>query len=118
LSAFDLVLLLILSNAVQNSMNAGDNSLIGGLVVAATLVTLNFLVGYISFKSKKIATIIEARPQILIHNGKLFADVMETAQLSHHELDAALRGAGCLNVDAVHVAILENNGDISVVPKA
>ena len=53
LSAFDLVLLLILSNAVQNSMNAGDNSLIGGLVVAATLVTLNFLVGYISFKSKK-----------------------------------------------------------------
>ncbi|NBQ84971.1 MAG: DUF421 domain-containing protein [Methylophilaceae bacterium] len=118
LSAFDLVLLLILSNAVQNSMNAGDNSLIGGLVVAATLVTLNFLVGYISFKSKKIATIIEGRPQILIHNGKLFADVMETAQLSHHELDAALRGAGCLNVDAVHVAILENNGDISVVPKA
>jgi uncharacterized membrane protein YcaP (DUF421 family) len=118
LSAFDLVLLLILSNAVQNSMNAGDNSLIGGLVVAATLVTLNFLVGYISFKSKKIATIIEGRPQILIHNGKLFADVMETAQLSHHELDSALRGAGCLNVDAVHVAILENNGDISVVPKA
>ena len=118
LSAFDFVLLLILSNAVQNSMNAGDNSLIGGLVVAATLVTLNFLVGYISFKSKKIATIIEGRPQILIHNGKLFADVMETAQLSHHELDAALRGAGCLNVDAVHVAILENNGDISVVPKA
>jgi uncharacterized membrane protein YcaP (DUF421 family) len=51
LSPFDLVLLLILSNAVQNSMSAGDNSLIGGLILATTLVAVNYLVGLITFKS-------------------------------------------------------------------
>ena len=72
LSPFDLVLLLILSNAVQNSMNAGDNSLIGGLILATTLVVVNYIVGLITFKSKKLEEIIEGRPQVLIHKGKLF----------------------------------------------
>src|SRR5437868_14356616 len=52
LAPFDLVLLLVLSNAVQNSMNAGDNSLIGGLIAAATLVGLNFLVGFATYRNK------------------------------------------------------------------
>src|SRR5215831_3746703 len=67
LAPFDLVLLLVLSNAVQNSMNAGDNSLIGGLISAATLVGLNAIIGYLTFKSKKLEMIIEGRPQLLIH---------------------------------------------------
>jgi uncharacterized membrane protein YcaP (DUF421 family) len=87
LAPFDLVLLLVLSNAVQNSMNAGDNSLIGGLISATTLVGANFLVG------------------------------MATAKLTHHELNAALRRAGCTGVEEVHSAILENNGSISFVPR-
>jgi len=56
------------------------------------------------------------RPQILIHNGKLFEDVVARAHLTHHELQAALRRGGCSCVDEVHSAILENSGDISVVP--
>ena len=76
LSPFDLVLLLILSNAVQNSMNAGDNSLVGGLILATTLVVVNYIVGLITFKSKKLEAIIEGRPQVIIHQGKLFEDVM------------------------------------------
>lgn len=52
LAPFDLVLLLVLSNAVQNSMSAGDNSLIGGLLIASTLVAINFLVGYATYKNK------------------------------------------------------------------
>lgn len=115
LSPFDLVLLLVLSNAVQNSMNAGDNSLIGGLISAATLVGLNFLVGTATYRSKKLESIIEGRPQVLIHNGKLFDDVMARAQLTHHELNAALRQAGCNCIEEVRSAILENNGSISVV---
>jgi uncharacterized membrane protein YcaP (DUF421 family) len=54
LAPFDLVLLLVLSNAVQNSMNGGDNSLVGGLVSAATLVALNFGMGYATFRSKRL----------------------------------------------------------------
>jgi uncharacterized membrane protein YcaP (DUF421 family) len=116
LAPFDLVLLLILSNAVQNSMNGGDNSLIGGLISATTLVVLNYLVGIATFRNKRIESIIEGRPQVLIHNSKLFKEVMEQSQLTHHELDSALRQAGCTSIADVHSAILENNGAISVVP--
>jgi uncharacterized membrane protein YcaP (DUF421 family) len=115
LSPFDLVLLLVLSNAVQNSMNAGDNSLIGGLLSAVTLVGLNYLIGYITYRNKKIETIIEGTPQVLIHNGKLYEKVMAKAQLTHHELDAALRNAGYASIEEVHSAILENNGTITVL---
>ena len=115
LAPFDLVLLLVLANAVQNSMNAGDNSLIGGLITAATLIGLNYLVSLVTYRNKKLAAIVEGRPQILIHDGILFEDVMANAQLTHHELNAALRRSGCVSVAEVHSAILENNGAISVV---
>jgi uncharacterized membrane protein YcaP (DUF421 family) len=118
LAPFDLVLLLVLSNAVQNSMNGGDNSLIGGLISAATLIAINLLVGVSTFRSKRLAALIEGRPEILIHNGLLYGQVLASAQLTHHELNAALRQAGCSSVEEVHTAILENNGSISVTPKA
>jgi uncharacterized membrane protein YcaP (DUF421 family) len=117
LAPFDLVLLLVLSNAVQNSMNAGDNSLVGGLVSAATLVVLNWLVGLATFRSRRLETLIEGRPLVLIHNGVLFEDVLARAQLTRHELNAALRQGGCSCVEDVHSAILENNGSISVTPR-
>jgi uncharacterized membrane protein YcaP (DUF421 family) len=117
LAPFDLVLLLVLSNAVQNSMNAGDNSLVGGLLSAATLIGLNFVIGWVTYRSKKMEGVIEGRPEVLIHNGKLYEKVLAQAQLTHHELNAALRQAGCACIEEVHLAILENNGSISVTPR-
>jgi len=117
LAPFDLVLLLVLSNAVQNSMNAGDNSLVGGLISATTLVALNFGVGLATYKNKQLEAVVEGRPQLLIHNGKVFTDVIARTRLTRHELEAALREAGCSSADDVHAAFLENNGAISVVPK-
>ncbi|MFY9551409.1 MAG: YetF domain-containing protein [Thermoanaerobaculia bacterium] len=117
LAPFDLVLLLVLSNAVQNSMNGGDNSLVGGLISATTLVVLNWIVGLATFRSKRLAVVIEGRPQVLIHNGQLFEDVLNRAKLTHHELNAALRQSGVACIADVHSAILENNGNISVTPK-
>jgi uncharacterized membrane protein YcaP (DUF421 family) len=117
LAPFDLVLLLVLSNAVQNSMNGGDNSLIGGLISALTLVLLNLAIGVLTFKSKGLEALIEGRPQLLIHNGKLYDQVLHDAKLTRHELNSALRQAGCDSVDEVRLAVLENNGSISVVPR-
>jgi uncharacterized membrane protein YcaP (DUF421 family) len=117
LAPFDLVLLLVLSNAVQNSMNGGDNSLIGGLVSALTLVLLNLSIGLLTFKSKKLEALIEGRPQLLIHNGMLYDQVLHDAKLTRHELNSALRQAGCDSVDEVKLAVLENNGSISVVAR-
>ena len=117
LAPFDLVLLLVLSNSVQNAMNGGDNSVLAGLISAGALVLMNYLVGLATYKSKKLEALIEGRPDVLIHNGKLFTDVMEREKLTHHELNAALRAAGCACIEEVHFAILENNGVISVQPK-
>ena len=118
LSPFDLVLLLVLSNAVQNSMNGGDNSLVGGMVSAATLVALNFCIGLATAHNKKLEEFVEGRPQVLIHNGQLFEEVLASAQLTHHELHAALRQSGCATVNEVSMAVLENNGAISVIKRA
>ena len=71
LAPFDLVLLLVLSNAVQNSMNGGDNSVLGGIISAATLIALHYCVAYLTFKSRTLEAWIEGTPRTLIHNGVL-----------------------------------------------
>jgi uncharacterized membrane protein YcaP (DUF421 family) len=98
-------------------MNGGDNSLVGGLLSASTLVALNWAIGTVTYRSKRWEGVIEGHPQVLIHNGRLFEHVMANAKLTHHELSAALRQAGCANATDVHSAILENNGTISVIPR-
>ena len=115
LAPFDLVLLLVLSNAVQNSMNAGDNSLLGGLISAAALVALNYAVGFATSRSRVVERLVDGHPEVLIRDGQLFEPVMRRAQLTHHELHAALRQAGCREVSEVSLAILEINGAISVI---
>jgi uncharacterized membrane protein YcaP (DUF421 family) len=117
LAPFDLVLLLVLSNAVQNAMNGGDNSVTGGIISATTLIVLNGLVGRATYKSKVAERLVEGRPDILIHNGKVFTEVLERQLLTHHELNAALRAAGCACPEEVHYAILENTGQITVQPR-
>ncbi len=118
LAPFDLVLLLVLSNAVQNSMNAGDNLLaVGGMIAATTLIAINYTVAMLTYRSKRMEALVEGRPQVLIHNGKLFESVLTEARMTHHELNAALRQAGCLSVEDVRCAMMENNGSISVIPR-
>jgi uncharacterized membrane protein YcaP (DUF421 family) len=114
LAPFDLVLLLVLSNAVQNSMNGGDNSMVGGLISATTLIALHYAVAILTFKSKTLEVWIEGTPRTLIHNGVLNEDVMRGELMTHHELAAALRAVGCTDIEHVRVATLENNGQITV----
>jgi uncharacterized membrane protein YcaP (DUF421 family) len=114
LAPFDLVLLLVLSNALQNSMNGGDNTVTGGIISAVTLICLNWLLGYATFRNKKIGRFVEGRPQVIVHNGNVYRDVMQSERLTQDELDAAIRLAGCASIHDVHFAILENNGQISV----
>jgi uncharacterized membrane protein YcaP (DUF421 family) len=117
MAPFDLVLLLVLSNAVQNSMNGGDNSVIGGMISAATLVVANGIVGRLTYRSKKVEDLVEGRPEVLIHHGRIFQKTLDHAKLTHHEVMAALRENGCSSVEEVQSAFLENDGSISVVPR-
>ena len=116
MAPFDLVLLLVLSNAVQNSMNGGDNSISGGLISASTLVGLNWLVGWATFRSKRLEALIEGRPVVLIHDGKIDHPILSSVQMTIHELRAALRAEGFAGEDEARFAILENNGHVTVIP--
>ncbi|WP_059410907.1 DUF421 domain-containing protein [Cupriavidus basilensis] len=115
LTSLDLVLLLVLSNAVQNSMNAGDNSVTAGLILAVTLIGANLLLAWLSWRSRRFENVVEGRPQVLIHEGQIYPDVMKNALISRDDLHKALRHAGCERVADVHFAILENDGTISVM---
>jgi uncharacterized membrane protein YcaP (DUF421 family) len=112
---FDLVLLLILSNAVQNSMNAGDNSLIGGLISAATLIACHVLLAQLTFRFPRLARLVDGRPQPLVQDGKLDTALMRKELLTPDDLAAALRAGGCLHLHEVERATIETNGTITVV---
>ncbi len=114
LTPFDLILLMLLSNAVQSCINGGDNSLVGGFISATALVAANHTLSYLTWRGKRVAAWVEGRPRVLVHNGRVFTDVMHKERLTQHELDAALRAAGVAGIEQVHFAILENNGRISV----
>jgi uncharacterized membrane protein YcaP (DUF421 family) len=116
LAPFDLILLLVLSNAVQNAMNGGDNSYTAGVVSAGALVGINYLVSFGTYRWKWFSGLVEGKPTILIHNGKVDERAMRHEQMTHHELMAALRAEGLSGIEQVHVAILENTGRISVLP--
>ncbi|CAN5140910.1 hypothetical protein BH11PSE11_BH11PSE11_05610 [soil metagenome] len=113
MSPFDLVLLLLVSNAVQNAMNAGDNSVTSGLILAATLFILNYVVGMLVARFKGVADIVEGQPQVLIHNGQVNTAVLEAAHLSLRDLEAELRLHSDAPLAEIHYAILETNGQIS-----
>lgn len=114
---FDLILLLILSNAVQNSMNGGDNSLIGGLISALTLIGCHLLVSRLAWRSPRVARLIDGRPKVLIRAGQLDAGTMRAERLTVDDVHAALRAAGCLHTHEVERATIETNGQITVVPR-
>ncbi|MCE1230009.1 MAG: DUF421 domain-containing protein [Firmicutes bacterium] len=117
LAPFDLILLLVVSNAVQNSMNAGDNTVSAGLILVLTLVALNAAMGWLTFRSRKAERLVEGRAVVLVHNGKVVKSALEAEQITHEELMQAIRQQGLTDLDQVRVALLENNGQISVIPR-
>jgi len=117
LAPFDLVLLMLLSNAVQNAMNGGDNTVTGGILLAGTLVLLNWCVGWLTVRSQSVELLIEGRPVFLVRDGHVDYKALKQMQMTLHELEIALRSAGIPGPEEARVAILENNGHITVLPR-
>ena len=117
MTPFDLVLFLLISNAVQNSMNGGDNSITAGAILAATLVVVDLVLSWITSRSRKLEKLVDGDAEILIHNGKLRPHALEKAGLTQHQLLAALREADCACIADAHTAILETNGRITVLTR-
>lgn len=112
---FDLVLLLILSNAVQNAMNAGDNSLLGGLILATTLIFCHMLLSRLSYYYPRLARLIDGQAQVLVAQGQVNRPLMRRELITHDDLTAALRAGGCLDLHEVERATLETDGHITIV---
>ena len=111
----EFVALLLVSNAVQNSMNGGDNSITAGLVLAGAIMGLSGLIGWLSFRSKRLADFIQGRPCLLVYKGELVARNLARSRVAVRELHVMLRHQGIEDLRAIHEAILEANGTLSVI---
>ena len=116
LTPFDLVVLLMISNIVQNAMIGSDNSLVGGLIGATTILVLNWAVVELTYRFKPMRRLLEARPTVLIHDGRILHDRLRAERLTMDDLEAALRRGGVADLARVRFAVLEESGGISVVP--
>lgn len=115
LTPFDLLLLLLLANAVQNAMVGPDESLVGGLVAAGTLFAVNSVVALVARKSGHAARILEGTPTILIRKGDILEGNLAAEGITREDLLRALREHGVDDPSIVRSAILEVDGTISVL---
>ncbi len=117
LNPFDLVVLLLLSNTVQNAIIGNDNSVTGGLVGAATLLALNWVVVRFLFKHERIDKLVEGEEDVLIEGGKIRQARLEKELISRAELEEAAHKQGFASLDEVERAILEPGGGLTFIAR-
>ena len=117
MTPFDLVLLILIANAVQNAMTGPDNSVTGGLVAAGTLLVLNFILSHLVFRNRRLRRLVEGTPTILIRDGQLILKNLQSEHIAPDEILQALREHGVPSPQEVGLAVLEIDGSISVLRK-
>ncbi len=115
MTPFDLTLLLLLSNAVQNAMTGPDTSLTGGVVAACTLLLMNYLVAEVSGMNRRFRRFVQGSPTLLVHDGQLLPSNLAREHLTVDEVERALREHGIASVKDVSLAVLEVDGSISAL---
>jgi uncharacterized membrane protein YcaP (DUF421 family) len=115
MTSFDLVLLLVISNAVQNSINAGDNSLAGGLVSAVTLVALNWIVAYATWRWRRMEHVIQGEPIRVVTDGRVHMGALRSELLTLAELRSALRKQGIMTIADCKRVTLEPDGTLTAI---
>jgi uncharacterized membrane protein YcaP (DUF421 family) len=113
MTPFDLTLLLLISNAVQNAMTGPDTSLLGGVVAAGTLLVLNYFVAELSGANRRFRRFVQGQPSLLVHDGEVITSHMAKEHVSMDELQRALREHGINSYHEVALAVLEVDGSIS-----
>ena len=116
MAPFDLVVILLISNAVQNAMVGPDNSLSGGLVAAFSLLSANWVINRLALRSARLQRLVIGQPVVLINHGQ-FVDVhMQREGLTRDQVITAMREHGVARAEDVELAVLEVDGMISFVP--
>jgi uncharacterized membrane protein YcaP (DUF421 family) len=117
MTAFDLIVLLIISNVLQNAAIGNDNSLGGGLLGATVIILLNLLIAWMTFRHKRLERIVEDSPTILVKHGHVLRANLAREFMSMAELRASLRKEGVATMSEVRYAILEEDGHVTVIPR-
>jgi uncharacterized membrane protein YcaP (DUF421 family) len=115
LSVVDLIFILLISNAVQNAMTGPNNTLEGGLIAAAVLFAMNFLLKLIMYYFPKFGKLVQGEPILLVYKGRMNTENMRKAKISKDEIEEAAREHGVPSIDHVDLAMLEVDGNISVL---
>lgn len=113
---FDLLVVVLLSEAVGGSMVGGDESVLGGLIVAVTLLSLNVAISYTASRNQRLEEMLEGCEVLLGRNGRLFEDVMKHHRIGKNEIDRVLH-ANDMSLDEMELLILETDGSINATKK-
>ncbi|GLS95556.1 DUF421 domain-containing protein [Piscinibacter gummiphilus] len=113
---FDLLVVMLLSEGVSNALSGGEESVLGGLILAATLITLNVCVAVASARSSRFQEIVEGAPVLVGRDGAVFDDVLRRQHIGRGELEKALREADC-SLEEMQCAFLETDGAFSILKR-
>lgn len=116
-TTFDLLIVLLISNVVQNALIGEDNSILGSLAGAGTLLLLSVLLNRLTARKTRARRLLEGVPVLLVYDGKAREDEMARTAISRADLNAGLRAQGVITLEDVRFAVLELDGSISVIKK-
>jgi uncharacterized membrane protein YcaP (DUF421 family) len=117
MTPFDLVVILVIANAVQNAMTGGDNSLVGGIIAATTLTATNIAVGRWGNRIPFFRRLVASEPRVLLRDGRPIKEALDEERIDLEELEMAARQHGIADLADVTAAVLEQDGSISIIPK-
>jgi uncharacterized membrane protein YcaP (DUF421 family) len=117
MTPFDLVVILVIANAVQNAMTGGDNSVTGGIIAATTLTVTNIAVGRWGNRIPFFRRLVASEPRVLLRDGTPIKEALDEERIDIEELEMAAREHGIADLAEVTAAVLEEDGSISVIPK-
>jgi uncharacterized membrane protein YcaP (DUF421 family) len=115
LNTADVILILLISNSVQNAMVGSNTSLYGGLAAAAVLFTINYILKKLLYKFPKFSDFMQEKPEVLLHDGKIDFKALSKLNITHDELKEAMREHGVEHFTDVKLAMLEIDGTISII---
>ena len=116
MSILELIVILIISDAVQNSMVGENSTLWGGLVAVLTLLAMDFGLKALSSRSRRVRKVVEGEPRLLVRDGRLLDKALREEGVEPDQVRAAIRAQGLARVEDVRLAVLETDGSISVIP--
>ena len=118
LEPFDLILLVVLGDLVQQGITQSDESVTGTLIVICTITLLSVAVSWVSFRSGKVRLVTEGEPIILVQDGEIIERNLRRERLTHGDLEEEARRQQVASIGDIRWAILEKEGTISVIPKS